>query len=1534
MSNNKYFSKSRYPLDLTKKFSRDLQYEDEGYQYGGRLKKRISNEYPALENVYGDNLENLKIERDKNFRGIEYYDKDLPSNSDAYPMHPNPGSYGIRYNPKIIRKGSNKFEAVAGDLLHGMHQDENYQKLYNDFKEAALKTHASNIDYWWNKQEDKRDGKDAFIQNEIDAKIRQLIQPHDKEHQIFMSEMSPEMTEKGNKILEYLKLNKMQHGGNILPYNTFSEYDKMYPEGGQVKPAPKPQLNPTDEYSKKYPPIYLTDKNDPRIGMYEEAGNQYLYKEPERKKESIVQLDRKGLAPIPTNSPISNIQLKPGTPVQERPKGNFLITTQDKPLRFQRKEDYDEVLEILKAQGLTPKSKSELANGQEASANFAGTFETMMKWLEGKYEGTPSYEYGGNISGYNMNKYIADLGYPNNIPDSPYGQYNNWELSNYEDLMNNPTSQAGNALGKEGVDSLSQAGESAGGAGGAMGGISSYAGLSEALGTGINKMAYSSKGEKDPRDQGWQQTKAAVAKSNPYAQLFYGIDEGLQGFGKMAGGTKGQRAVQFFTDPIGFIVNRGALYKEGEEKRMKEVNEFNAKYNNGNNYDIQEGNYLAQDGFNFTSATNFDYQNVFSDISKGLKTNSAKNPNSLSNIKGLEAAGEVPKGTTAASKANIAGAVTGAIGSVSGIVGGMTKDDSVAGGGFKKAAQYQQATAPITGALYQSGNPYAMAAGAAIDAGALISGFTVGAVQQKNENIDVNRMKDINKFNAKYNNQNYNKLSGGNFLAKYGITTKDDTSSLEQEIFQDFDMFLTQGQIGRQSSNIKKKANDGINVDDPNKVYSSVPLEPTDLIGKRTRVTDFVEEYKKLDPIRKEKLADKHRGILWRRGEEEIENDPVNQQYNYVAKKLLETLPKGLGQKKQLAKYDSLTPRERQIINESMYANKFKKAEAYNANRELGEIAKKPLNEQISSESYREMAELYNKNGRLPFLPSVINPSPILGLGASALAAGIEGNYGEAALNSGMIMGLGYMGGGAYNTLSPIGGIEKNIGEYLTTQTPLRNAYKYNPWAFKPNRNSFYRQIDNETFNEGLESGIIQGKQNINQTKGENIINLNKAFGEDAYYNKGSLYYKNNKDLPYLYEANLGEEAFIPKVNGRTRKYNTENTSVRVSKTPLSIDNPNINLYKKDWLKGYRQIDVPKPAFKSEIDWARWNKEIPENKSLMQEYNAIEQQAKANGTWMKNPDGSEFKGTPEQFVQQNSKNFKKAFPEGFNEVWRGVSKHNKELVPNRSMFTANESLGRSYSNNRDRLLTYDDPEVYAGVHQLVHPKSKNSLTFDGNNAIWNEISLMSPEVTKERLIRNIEFQTKNLEKAKKEFNELIQNPDGSWSSPDFRHTISDYLYKKGLKDREEFLEITKERLKNIENLTDNPKTLEEMRKVLGDKASTDDIAKYIENNNLDYVKIKSINDGDFGNVSIVNHKKGNYLKSLVGNNGMFDMTNPNIYKSLAPLLGIGVLTSQQNKNIKQKSQGMKKGGVVKINKYQDLEKEIFSDFDNFLMQKK
>jgi len=87
----------------------------------------------------------------------------------------------------------------------------------------------------------------------------------------------------------------------------------------------------------------------------------------------------------------------------------------------------------------------------------------------------------------------------------------------------------------------------------------------------------------------------------------------------------------------------------------------------------------------------------------------------------------------------------------------------------------------------------------------------------------------------------------------------------------------------------------------------------------------------------------------------------------------------------------------------------------------------------------------------------------------------------------------------------------------------------------------------------------------------------------------------------------------------------------------------------KNDIGGFDYIVKPLPSssntgkFKSEIDWAKWNPDTPKYPELINEYNTIEESTKANGTWMKNPDGSTFKGTPEQFVQQQSSWFKKAF---------------------------------------------------------------------------------------------------------------------------------------------------------------------------------------------------------------------------------------------------------------------------------------------------
>jgi len=185
----------------------------------------------------------------------------------------------------------------------------------------------------------------------------------------------------------------------------------------------------------------------------------------------------------------------------------------------------------------------------------------------------------------------------------------------------------------------------------------------------------------------------------------------------------------------------------------------------------------------------------------------------------------------------------------------------------------------------------------------------------------------------------------------------------------------------------------------------------------------------------------------------------------------------------------------------------------------------------------------------------------------------------------------------------PMGLEAKNIYKGINNlgNKYLPNTYKLNPFAKKAenfnNPNSFYRQIDDETFKEGLESGLIRGKQNVDKTSGESIINLNKSFGDDAYYKKSSLYSPQRAD--YIYEVQKGEEAFIPKLNNRTKGLTVENTPIRVSREPIPLNEANI--YQKDWLQGYKKIKIPNTNFAlgGEISTDPKNKRLNYENELM-----------------------------------------------------------------------------------------------------------------------------------------------------------------------------------------------------------------------------------------------------------------------------------------------------------------------------------------------
>ena len=308
--------------------------------------------------------------------------------------------------------------------------------------------------------------------------------------------------------------------------------------------------------------------------------------------------------------------------------------------------------------------------------------------------------------------------------------------------------------------------------------------------------------------------------------------------------------------------------------------------------------------------------------------------------------------------------------------------------------------------------------------------------------------------------------------------------------------------------------------------------------------------------------------------------------------------------------------------------------------------------------------------------------------------------------------------------------------------------------------------------------------------------------------------------------------------------------------------------------------------FQSEVDWGKWNSEIPANKPLMKEYQVIEQTAKQNGTWMKYSDGSRFDGTPEQFVQQNSENFKKAYPNGNELTYRGVLKNNKNLSEygdniDNTVFTANRELANRYGNRTDDPLRplIKNKNDKTGVYELYSKNSNNQLYLDAVGDDWTSIDLSDIDYKKSLLKHSIQQQKENLPRFldNKKVYDIMQNR----------------------------LTTDLDRFKRIDNIIDDRiKIRNDLRNNndlnrfvdIKDETWTDGLAKYIKDKNINKIKINDINDGGYGTVIINNQKPGNYLKSAIGNNGMFDMTNPNIYKAILPTIGSTATFLNKNKN--------------------------------------
>ena len=317
----------------------------------------------------------------------------------------------------------------------------------------------------------------------------------------------------------------------------------------------------------------------------------------------------------------------------------------------------------------------------------------------------------------------------------------------------------------------------------------------------------------------------------------------------------------------------------------------------------------------------------------------------------------------------------------------------------------------------------------------------------------------------------------------------------------------------------------------------------------------------------------------------------------------------------------------------------------------------------------------------------------------------------------------------------------------------------------------------------------------------------------------------------------------------------------------------------------------------SSLDWAAWNPEIPNNPKLMKEYLEIEKKTKADGSWMKNPDGTDFDGPPELFVQTKSEAFQKAFPNGYDKLYRGAAVGDNKGLTSTAKSRDFEGETQFFSEHRSQAEEYaksgpanretvgaDYADRSSGVYELAYPPDTPRLDLDTRGSGFASIELFSEKTVPE------------LEKGVAELKEILRT---SKNAPE----RSNAAYN--LEWMEEALKYIKENPnpKRVSSDAEINKFLERYRNwAQGNEDAaipggmyTDDIAIFMEENPAlyDRIVLRGLDDEAIGDVNMINMSRAPYPKSLKGNVGTFDLNDPNVFKALLPLLGAGYYGASQ-----------------------------------------
>jgi hypothetical protein len=295
-------------------------------------------------------------------------------------------------------------------------------------------------------------------------------------------------------------------------------------------------------------------------------------------------------------------------------------------------------------------------------------------------------------------------------------------------------------------------------------------------------------------------------------------------------------------------------------------------------------------------------------------------------------------------------------------------------------------------------------------------------------------------------------------------------------------------------------------------------------------------------------------------------------------------------------------------------AQRLKEAEEAYKKRKAGVSITPELLAQ-ETQAIGDKISLQNIPGVGQYIPDMLDVTG--GLGSMASNLGTlplnlnRGNYGQATLSVAMPLGVGALAGignpntgqFANNLINPFAGTGDLINKLGNKYLP--NAHKLNPFAFKPDPEAFYRQVGKSAYDDAITKGKVfsNGQENMLERVPElNYIDeYNKSIALDKtgkfnltkpseapFVQKGELFFPINRkptgkgykgtkyaDAEYLLEGKLPNEAVLPRYQQKYFPTLEQSSNVGVIRPEFNELN-NFNVYKRDWLKGYKQIEIPK----------------------------------------------------------------------------------------------------------------------------------------------------------------------------------------------------------------------------------------------------------------------------------------------------------------------------------------------------------------------